>query len=534
MGTGVDDRRLPVFPDPLGGFKVLVMRMHELTIKGRNPEALRAADVFELIARLAGDARGLKFAVQTRMYALIGLGRLQEALAAGESLLRQHRAAGNTVDEAKTLADVAEILIRLGRLDEGLQSVARAIILLDQAPRAHARYLSALSSLGDAARAAELYELADTSARSMTDGRPEGHPDREAGELQRAEFLVEWALRLEHIGRADEAISRYQLSERLLGYWVEVYRRAGHPADAPLATALLAIALVKLGQVDEAVALAGPMIVPMRDRGQFHEARLAHLAYGIALRARGDYREARREFVAAEELTASAGQTTQRLIIQHELALLAVAEHPEAGRHVLTALRAQAQHLWSLRLERIAMLRQARRRMELEAEWTRADAAAFQDPLTGLGNRRRFDQQMALLDRGVESRPNRLVLLLVDVDKFKDINDTYSHGVGDRVLVEIARALQGHCRRADVPVRFGGDEFAIFVPGDLATAARIGERIRRSVATYPWHEIAPGMRVTVSMGAAALRDGMVAGHLFDAADRQLYAAKHRGRDQLAA
>jgi diguanylate cyclase (GGDEF)-like protein len=510
------------------------MRMHDLTVKGRNPEALRSAEIMELVARYAGDAPGLRYATQTRMYAYLGLGRLQEALAAGEALMRLHRAAGAVVDEAKTLSDVAEILIRMGRLDEGLHLVARATTLLDQSPRNHGRYLSAISSLGDAARAAELYELADTSARTQVEGHPLGSPDREAGELQRAEFLLEWALRLEHIGRTEEAAARYLVSVRLIRPWVEVYRRSGPTADAPLAAAVLAIALAKLGQVEEAVELAGPMIVAMREQGQHHEARLAHLAYGIALRARGDYQGARREFVAAEELSAHAGQATQRLIIQHELALLAVAEHPEAERHVLAALRAQAQHLWNLRLERMSMLRQALRRVELEAERNRADEAALQDPLTGLGNRRRFDQQMALVDRGGDGHSNPVVLLLVDVDMFKGINDTYSHGVGDRVLVEIAHVLQAHCRRADVAVRFGGDEFAVFVHGDLTTAARIGERIRRTVAAYPWHEIVRGMRVTVSLGAAALRDGMLGSQLFDAADRQLYAAKHRGRDQLAA
>ncbi|HEV7897200.1 MAG TPA: hypothetical protein VGP31_05090 [Planosporangium sp.] len=102
MGAEVGDRRLPVFPDPLGGFKILIMRMHELTIKGRNPEALRAADIIELMARLADDASGLRFATQTRMYAFIGLGRLQEALASGESLLRLHRAAGSAAVSPRT------------------------------------------------------------------------------------------------------------------------------------------------------------------------------------------------------------------------------------------------------------------------------------------------------------------------------------------------------------------------------------------------------------------------------------------------
>lgn len=531
MGEAMEDPRLPVVPHSLGGFPALTMWMHDLTVKGRNWEALRATDIVELWARTVGDSRALIFVTQTRMYAFIGLGSLQEALTAGEALLRLHRAVGATVDEAKTLADVAEILIRMGRLDEGLNLMARATSILDETPRSHRRHLSAISSLADAARAAELYELADSTARIQIEGLEPGTPDREAGELQRAEFLLEWALRLEHIGLTEEATARYAASVRLIQPWVELYRRSGPTAEAPLATAVLANALAKLGRIDEAAALAEPMILATRERGQHHEARLAHFAYGVVLRSRGDYQGARREFTAAVELSTHSGQTTQRLIFQHELALLAIAEHPEA-RPVLSALQAQAQHLWNLRLERIAMLRQARRRVELEAERTRADAAALQDPLTGLGNRRCFDQQMALLDR--EDRPDRLTLLLVDIDNFKPINDTYSHTAGDQVLVQIARALKTHCRGVDVPVRFGGDEFAVFIHGDLSIAARIGERIRRMIATHPWNEIALGLRVTVSLGAAALRDGMAADELFEAADKQLYAAKSRGRDQLAA
>jgi GGDEF domain-containing protein len=145
--------------------------------------------------------------------------------------------------------------------------------------------------------------------------------------------------------------------------------RPGTAADSPLGAALLAIALAKLGDVAEAAELAAPLIVPMREQGQHHEARLAHLAYGIALRARGEYRAARR--------------------------------------------------------------------------------AALQDPLTGLGNRRRFDQRMALVDRGGVQRP--LALLLIDVDKFKDINDRYSHGIGDRVLAQVADLIRAHCRQPDHP-----------------------------------------------------------------------------------
>jgi diguanylate cyclase len=126
------------------------------------------------------------------------------------------------------------------------------------------------------------------------------------------------------------------------------------------------------------------------------------------------------------------------------------------------------------------------------------------------------------------------VLMLVDVDKFKGINDRYSHGVGDRVLREVAAVLRAHCRQDDVAIRFGGDEFALFLRCDLATAARVGERIRQVIAGRDWSDLGLGLRVTLSIGVAALADGMDGRDLFDYADRQLYAAKRRGRDQLAA
>jgi len=273
--------------------------------------------------------------------------------------------------------------------------------------------------------------------------------------------------------------------------------------------------------------------VPVRRQNQDWEARLAHLAYGIALRDHGDLTAARRELVAAEELSAQAGQTTQRLIVQFELAVLAAREVPDTtARDLLAALRGQADLLWRLRLERMMMLRQARRRIELEAARAYADQAALQDPLTGLGNRRAFDRQMALVDAAAEPEP--LVLMLVDVDRFKTINDRYSHAAGDAVLREVGTVLQTQCRQGDVPVRFGGDEFAVFLRTDMVSAARVGERVRRALLARDWNEVAAGLRVTVSIGAAAMRAGLTARQLFDLADRHLYKAKHRGRDQWAA
>jgi diguanylate cyclase len=305
----------------------------------------------------------------------------------------------------------------------------------------------------------------------------------------------------------------------LVLYWAQVVD------ESPLAAALLVLGLAKTGQGHEAAMLAEALIAALHAGGQRHEARLVHLGYAQALRSHGDLRGAHRELMAGAEM---AEQPWQHLIFQYELATLAADEEPgEATNTMLVALRGQARYLWRLRLERRTMLQQARRRVELEEARVRADRAAASDALTGLGNRRQFDRQ-------IETLHGSVVLMLVDVDKFKGINDRYSHGVGDRVLREVAAVLCAHCRQDDVAIRFGGDEFALFLRTDLATAARVGDRIRQVIAARDWSELGLGLRVTLSIGVAALADGMDGRELFDHADRQLYAAKRRGRDQLAA
>lgn len=519
----VPANRLPIPLWPFGPYQALSLQVHELTVHGRNSEALALADRLEHVVDLLGDTRSVGMIRQGRLYALISLGRLHEALEEGERLLQMHRTSGARTGEAKILADTAEILIKLGLLDEGLHRLANATRLLESIPRGNVRYISAMSSVSEAARAAELYELADEVSAFAVESFTPGTDQRAAAELQRAELLLEWGLRLEHIGLTEEANVRFAKSVDLVRYWVQ-----NHFHDAPLATVLYALGLVKIGAVEQALTLADSLVVPLRDNGHEHEARLAHLAYGIALRCTGRLREARREFLAADEL---APLSPQRLIFQYELALLAAAEQPgDSTGALLNAVRAHARHLWRLRLERRSMLQQARRRVDLEATRASADRDAAQDALTGLGNRRQFDRQLDQIGDSAGSA----VLLLVDIDRFKGINDHFSHIVGDRVLREIAAILRAHCRPEDVAVRLGGDEFALFLRTDLPAAARIGERIRDVVTARDWNQVAFGLRVTLSIGVAALGNGMDGRQLYDLADRNLYVAKRSGRDRVAA
>jgi diguanylate cyclase (GGDEF)-like protein len=194
-------------------------------------------------------------------------------------------------------------------------------------------------------------------------------------------------------------------------------------------------------------------------------------------------------------------------------------------------IRYQARELWRQRLQRLGMLRQARQREEQEQARRLAESALMHDALTGLANRRRFDQVMVELDTGRFAEP--AALLLVDVDKFKAVNDTYSHSVGDEVLREVAGVLRAHCRAGDVPIRYAGDEFVVVLQGDLDAARQVADRIRIAVRDAGLEHVAPGLGVSVSIGAAVLDPGMTARDLFDAADTNLYRAKRGGRDQVA-
>lgn len=159
---------------------------------------------------------------------------------------------------------------------------------------------------------------------------------------------------------------------------------------------------------------------------------------------------------------------------------------------------------------------------------------ATTDGLTGLSNRARFDQFLNehFAQSLAEGRP--LSLLLLDVDKFKSVNDKYGHQAGDQVLKVIAKLLRTAARATDLAARYGGEELSLILPGTVkATAAAIAESIRRSIATRPIACEVGSLNVTVSIGVATLEADSplkVPAHLLKAADLAVYAAKHGGRN----
>ena len=156
---------------------------------------------------------------------------------------------------------------------------------------------------------------------------------------------------------------------------------------------------------------------------------------------------------------------------------------------------------------------------------------ATHDKLTGLYNRRRLDQLMgAEMERAWRyGRP--LSIMLLDIDKFKTINDTLGHLIGDTILSETAKQLQNSVRSCDLVGRWGGDEFVIICPETTAdTALPLAERLCRD---YAAHEFSAAKGLTASFGVASYHEGRQADDLLSSADGALYRAKRNGRNQVA-
>jgi diguanylate cyclase (GGDEF)-like protein len=165
----------------------------------------------------------------------------------------------------------------------------------------------------------------------------------------------------------------------------------------------------------------------------------------------------------------------------------------------------------------------------------RAETRARRDGLTGAMNRASFASHARREICKHRKVRDNVSLLFVDVDHFKRINDTYGHQTGDQVLKRIIRLTRDCLRSGDTVARWGGEEFVVLLPvTDLNGALLIAEKIRSRIGVEHFDELATGLQVTVSIGCAEMGNSEGLDELVARADRALYEAKHRGRNQTVA
>jgi diguanylate cyclase (GGDEF)-like protein len=159
--------------------------------------------------------------------------------------------------------------------------------------------------------------------------------------------------------------------------------------------------------------------------------------------------------------------------------------------------------------------------------------AAVIDPVSGLFNRRYFQMRLHEELERADRQTTPVALLMIDVDDFKNVNDRFGHTAGDLVIRDVSRILRRSVRIFDVCTRFGGEEFAVVMPGAAERdAERVAERIRRRIEIYrPDEPALRGLQLTASVGLSVAQSD-ASRDLIERADRALYAAKHSGKNRV--
>ena len=495
----------------------------------------RALAELQLITSTA-EAHGWDRVVRVGLY-----GRAVAAWVANSSSLAGHvdalvdagRDAGDPVVTALGLAMRAAFVVDGGpaaspAFDEDL---AEAVVLLEDAQSEAAagsalELISAHTGCGIAFGYRFLWELGDGHYEAALALAPLAEPGigdtlLAAVMFNRAEEHVSWASRLREIGDAEGLAERWQA-------WAEVFDRAATfdmpPAwDAERRTlGLLMAAIAGRDVAGEAERLLWQ--TSTGDRPDSRAAGHLELARALSLRRRPRETAPGRRLAAVRALRAV---NPDAFPLLYDLALyLAAEEEATAGQpYGLQCAQRQISHRWGDRLSQLSAMqtRIAARRLRHELE--RVSHEVSRDDLTGIGNRRALVAFTADLDR---RHVERVALIMLDIDHFKEVNDRHGHDVGDAVLSRLATILHTAVRPADLAVRLGGDEFVVVLPGaEAETAAERAEQILDQVERHPWEEISPGLRVSVSLGVAA-GDRVDLDVIRGRADRSVYDSKRAG------
>jgi two-component system cell cycle response regulator len=161
--------------------------------------------------------------------------------------------------------------------------------------------------------------------------------------------------------------------------------------------------------------------------------------------------------------------------------------------------------------------------------------AALTDPLTGLQNRRYFDDALAQYMEEFSRIERPMGIMIVDIDHFKSINDTYGHDVGDEVIKGLANTIREYTRYHDIAARIGGEEFAVVAPNvDIDSLDKLANRLRLAVSDLVFNVGNVRLRITVSIGIAIWDAKEGGASLYKRADTNLYNAKRSGRNRVCA
>lgn len=554
--------------------RALVLRCWSV-VSTAEPAAALALAERDLAAATRPEDAGARAALRTcRGYAHEVAGRVDPAFADYERATAEARRAKDAKALGRAVMLRGELRYYRGDMAGALQDLNEAWALhTRRGDNSSARYtLNAIANVYADTRVAQYDRAIEYYRQVLAANEAAGR----AGNVATALFNL--GSTLERKGDLEGALGYYRRA-------LEAEVRLGDEGEAASSRRAIGAALARLGRPAEAIRWLEQALAYAERTGDAERAAIVRLSRGAALRKLGRHDEALRDLDAAR-VRFEAGRNARYLESVHDERAQALAaggdwrgafEARSAQVTLQRELADQAREEQTSRLrvqfdtekkeqENRALLRENALRGQAlrdEARIRRLQTAvialgaammavlaalvfrhlanarrmrtlALTDELTRLPNRRHL---LRLADERVKAAragAGPLSVLALDVDHFKRINDTHGHEAGDAVLARVAAACRGALRHDDAIGRTGGEEFVALLPrSDAAAAREVAERLRQAVERAPWDEVAPGLRVTVSVGVAewAPADPDFAA-LARRADDSLYRAKNAGRNRI--
>jgi diguanylate cyclase (GGDEF)-like protein len=508
-----------------------VMRLVAAAQEGAADETRRAAEarMVELAGSIEAGPAGLHF---VRTVAWRAAGRYHEAWAASSLMLAAAERDGDPGWRAIALTMRAGQRIMLGDSDLVEWDIDTVLRDLTGAEAALASGVTdplvgsnAHIGIANGYFDLRLYELADPHYQAAYDLVSEAGA---AGavpaicQANLAELHLTWALELYRVGHVSEAEKHSLIAEshalraaedapagnayrRSLAHLLAGCARADGDDPAGAAALIRAHAETVRASREDWWRFSMPFLAVALDRSGHREEALAVIERAVA------------------DLPAEAESYNVAALTHTHAVLLAKTGGPEL-RAVLRYGDGLAGALWRQRQRTLHSAETLRSYQRLRDEHERVSRTADTDPLTGIANRRAFDRE---LDHRAEGGSGGTAVLVIDLDKFKPLNDTHGHAAGDQALKAIAAALSGQIRTGDLLARTGGDEFCALLDGaDGAAATQVAERMVHAVRALD-------IAVTTSIGIAA-GPGTAVHDTLDRADHAMYTAKAAGGDQTHA
>jgi diguanylate cyclase (GGDEF)-like protein len=486
--------------------------------RGDYPEAmgmhLRALEM----QRAQGDRAGEGYSLNALGNVSYHLGDYGQALDYYQASLKLREEIGDRVGVAYCLNNVGNIHGQMGESQLALEYMLQALAIKEGAdPQAAGISMlnvgSAYAELGDDERALEYMQRAAVRLRETGGRDGEATCLRDIGKIY------------ERRGDVDRALECYHASR-------EITRELGARVFEAETLIRLGALRVRMGEVEPGLADLHRAREIASELGARPQVYAAHEALYQVHESRGEPAPALHHFRAyhaawREVFNAETNARIKSVLVRAEVQQAQrEAEILRQKNDELTAAYDRVRQADEEKAQLVTRLRE--QAAELERQ-TREDA------LTGVSNRRHLDALLAVEWERALRFGRALTVAMLDLDRFKQVNDRFSHAVGDEVLRLVARILRENTRGVDVVARYGGEEFClILVETRLDEGARLCDRLRGLIEGFDWSGVRPGLAVTASFGVAGLHEADSPETLLTAADVRLYSAKHAGRNRVCA